>query len=298
MKNSKGITLIALIITIIVMIILVAVTVNVALNGGLFGKAETATTKTTREIEKEKLISAMVGGIQAGGKFDITAVELPDETKWITSKDDTTEVASPNTSGNWVIAAKDNKFFVDEYGNVLDDEPTSASQGWYYSEENGEKCVGKLGSTETTITLTNPIKAEVLNFDFDENGDPSIPIFTGEYLDIDLTEDGILLSLGWNTALKSVDLKGLNVSLSSEAFAGCTALTSVKGLNGLTTIPEYCFEGCTSLTSFEIPNNITSIESNAFENCSNLTQITINKANGSISGEPWGATNATVTWQQ
>ena len=27
-----------------------------------------------------------------------------------------------------------------------------------------------------------------------------------------------------------------------------------------------------------------------------LTSITINKASGSISGSPWGATSATITW--
>lgn len=46
LKREKGITLIALIITIIVMLILVGVTINLALNGGLFNKAEEATAKT------------------------------------------------------------------------------------------------------------------------------------------------------------------------------------------------------------------------------------------------------------
>jgi len=46
LNNQKGITLIALIITIIVMLILVGVTINVALNGGLFSKAEEAGAKT------------------------------------------------------------------------------------------------------------------------------------------------------------------------------------------------------------------------------------------------------------
>ena len=45
-QNQKGITLIALIITIIVMLILVGVTISVALNGGLFSKAEEAGSKT------------------------------------------------------------------------------------------------------------------------------------------------------------------------------------------------------------------------------------------------------------
>ena len=47
MKNQKGITLIALIITIIVMLILVAVTISVVLNGGLFEKAEDEDTDNT-----------------------------------------------------------------------------------------------------------------------------------------------------------------------------------------------------------------------------------------------------------
>ena len=46
MKGQKGITLVALIITIIVMLILVAVTISIALNGGLFDKARTASKET------------------------------------------------------------------------------------------------------------------------------------------------------------------------------------------------------------------------------------------------------------
>ena len=40
MRNQKGITLVALVITIIVMLILVAVSVSVALNGGLIDTAQ------------------------------------------------------------------------------------------------------------------------------------------------------------------------------------------------------------------------------------------------------------------
>lgn len=40
MKNNKGITLIALVITIIVMLILVGVTVSAAINGKLFDTAK------------------------------------------------------------------------------------------------------------------------------------------------------------------------------------------------------------------------------------------------------------------
>ena len=58
-RSNKGITLIALIITIIIMIILVAVTVQVALNGGLFGKAEEGARGTEVATDQETLLEAL-----------------------------------------------------------------------------------------------------------------------------------------------------------------------------------------------------------------------------------------------
>ena len=54
MKNNKGITLIALVITIIVMLILVAVTITMAVNGGLFTQAGKAKGDTQNAINAEK----------------------------------------------------------------------------------------------------------------------------------------------------------------------------------------------------------------------------------------------------
>ena len=62
-KNAKGITLVALIITIIVMLILVAITFNMAVNGDLFTYAGRAAGDTKRDIEIEQKI--------AGGKVPI-----------------------------------------------------------------------------------------------------------------------------------------------------------------------------------------------------------------------------------
>ncbi len=58
MKNQKGITLVALIITIIVMLILVAVTISVALNGGLFDQARRSTRATQLAQVKEAIALA------------------------------------------------------------------------------------------------------------------------------------------------------------------------------------------------------------------------------------------------
>lgn len=62
-KGTKGITLIALVITIIVMLILVAVTISMAINGGLFEYAGKAVSDTQNEINKEQQL--------ANGKVEI-----------------------------------------------------------------------------------------------------------------------------------------------------------------------------------------------------------------------------------
>ena len=86
-KRQNGITLIALIITIIVMLILVGVTINVALNGGLFDKAEEATTKTKiSQIQealaiKEGEILADNDGVVEGYTLTLADLDLPEKIK-------------------------------------------------------------------------------------------------------------------------------------------------------------------------------------------------------------------------
>ena len=80
LKRNKGITLIALIITIIVMLILVGVTINVALNGGLFTKAEDAAIGTEKQAIYEQIVSNMEltndGKISVKGTFDKVIAEF------------------------------------------------------------------------------------------------------------------------------------------------------------------------------------------------------------------------------
>ena len=54
MKNSKGITLIALIITIAVMLILASVSVIGAINGGLIGSAQKAKEQVENQITAQE----------------------------------------------------------------------------------------------------------------------------------------------------------------------------------------------------------------------------------------------------
>ena len=96
------------------------------------------------------------------------------------------------------------------------------------------------------------------------------------------------------TGLTSVEIPCSVIG--DEAFDSCTGLTSVELSNSVTSIGAAAFAGCTGLTSIEIPSSVTSIGEYAFADCTNLTTITVHKAEGSITGAPWGAPNATVVW--
>jgi len=71
MKNQKGITLIALIITIIVMLILVGVSVSVAINTGLFKTAS----GVSKDTEDEKTNELKISGGQANLNNEYTDIE-------------------------------------------------------------------------------------------------------------------------------------------------------------------------------------------------------------------------------
>ena len=77
---------------------------------------------------------------------------------------------------------------------------------------------------------------------------------------------------------------------------GCSSLSNVRIGTAVKSIGRSAFANCAALTSIAIPSNVETIDSEAFSNSSNLTTITINKSEGSITGAPWGATNATVVW--
>lgn len=57
------------------------------------------------------------------------------------------------------------------------------------------------------------------------------------------------------------------------AFLGCTALTSVKIADSVTSVGEEAFKGCTGLTSVTIGSGMESFGFDAFDECDNLTDV-------------------------
>ncbi len=68
-------------------------------------------------------------------------------------------------------------------------------------------------------------------------------------------------------------------SIGSEAFGGCSGLTTVTIPSSVTSIGYDAFYGCDGLTSVTIPSSVTSIGSAAFASCSGLTSIYVDSQN-------------------
>ena len=63
--------------------------------------------------------------------------------------------------------------------------------------------------------------------------------------------------------------------IGTNAFAGCSRLTSLTLPDGITSIGDYAFYDCWRLTSINIPASITYISDGAFDRCSGLTSLTL-----------------------
>ncbi len=66
---------------------------------------------------------------------------------------------------------------------------------------------------------------------------------------------------------------GWTESIPSNAFRGCSSLTSISIPEGITRIGDNAFTGCYSLTSVSIPDGVTSIGERAFSECSRLKSV-------------------------
>ena len=113
-------------------------------------------------MDREHLLAALMTGFKEGGDFDITEVTLPADMKWCKEGDSEypgNEVTPIKGQGCWVITKNNNKFYVDEYGTILDDKPKELisfneayEKGWVGMEVEG-KMIVTYGGKDSNLKL-------------------------------------------------------------------------------------------------------------------------------------------------
>lgn len=98
------------------------------------------------------------------------------------------------------------------------------------------------------------------------------------------------------TSLALTELPSGLSAIHGNAFENCTSLAITALPSGLIFIQSAGFKGCTNLTSIVFGGTPQYVESDAFLDCTNLTDIKVPWAEGAVAGAPWGATNATITY--
>ena len=120
-------------------------------------------------------------------------------------------------------------------------------------------------------------------------------------------------------SLGNITIPSNVTTIEKNTFRNCEALTNITIPSNVTDIGESAFDGCKSLEQITIPSKVTEIKYGTFMGCSDLTNITMpesvnsigmnaflwsgieeinieGKTEGEITGEPWGATGATINW--
>ena len=75
------------------------------------------------------------------------------------------------------------------------------------------------------------------------------------------------------SGLTSVSIPNNVTSIGGSAFSGCTGLTSVSLPNSVTSIGESAFYGCVGLFSVSLPSSVVNVPSKAFADCSSLKDV-------------------------
>lgn len=132
------------------------------------------------------------------------------------------------------------------------------AQGKEAYDDQGNKVVG------TMIAVTNKLPSVV---------DRSVTEITADDL-AGATKIGTDAFNGCS-GLTSIAIPNSVITIGNYAFYNCMRLTSITIPDSVTSIGDYAFYYCSSLTSITIPNNVTSIANYSFRGCSGITSVTI-----------------------
>lgn len=328
LKNEKGITLLALIITIIVLLILAMVSIKLVKDGAIIQHAKNATSIYSEEqiIEKVKLAYSATKMDSFSAKYSFWSSEFENKLRENIQKsfpDSKVEVKQDKDDDEnriYSVIIDDLELIITEDGNVsknitIESILAKYSGRWIFAEGD-ERTVVYYGKGPSILNLQEEMQVVHL----DENKKQIV----SENEKINLLTDNVTISFFSSVGVEEINMNNLAVTLERDAFENCSDLKEIKNWsnakveadesgdkylyfsgcekiesiilpNDVNSVKGYSFEQCTNLKSITIPNSVTKIENNAFATCDKLTTINIDNTQGAITGAPWG-TSATINW--
>ena len=282
MKENKGITIVALVITIVIMLILLGVTVTVVIKGDLIDTAKESNDETRyaqvleqKEMwESEKLATDRFGA--QAETLEEFVVRLKKEK--ILTEEEGEQILE---LGFVTIAKKDILF--DGKRSVAD------ASLWEYKldkKTNFVTITKYLGTTDNLTELTIP------NF----------LLIDGKEYRVTKTEgksNAAIANFNGNVIIS----KGIT-EIGMASFNGANKITGVEIPDSVTLISDYAFQNCKGLTTITIPGSVKKIgaswgNSNAqvFNNCSNLENVILEEGIEEISGRTFDSCSKVKEWK-
>ena len=307
-KQEKGITLIALVVTIVVLLILAGVSISLVLNNnGVISKAKDAKNSTEK------------GQAQDEVNLAINYLQIEDATSTLTREDkrkileDELRKISADSSvsisgSGYKITHKKYDFFVDEDLKISSSEKTFDAVEWdkkaapedifiWKSDDPNNAdygvVIGYKKNVDNYTILRFPSRCTKIESGYDSNiykdtGDdePTVRSYTKNILKVEMPNTVKELGYGafseisngfYFSSLERVELSKSLSKIEDYAFSVCENLKYIEIPENVTEIGADAFSGCEKL-NIEIPDNITKIGSGAFSRCHAIESITIPKS--------------------
>lgn len=315
-KNTKGITLIALVITIIVLLILAGVSIAMLTGqNGILTQANSSTLKTEQGtlLEELRLQSFEKSLDENFSTLDMESyLKQKGILKGENNEIDLSKLSSEYSTGKGSFEEGDIYYEIE--GNL------------YYKNSDGEETnVGKIFAVETALTediyeygdsektfltgildeykryITTNTIASLLN-------DNEFPIlFSRKVASLNTQNIKLASSFGkdepeydivYNEKIvTSLIIPDHVITIYTNAFANAVSIEKVKIQQGCTSIQAYAFYNCKNLTSIEIPASLTNIANNVFIGCNENLKVLIHNTEENLPfNSNWGISKDQVEY--
>ena len=303
-RKSRGITLIALVITIIVLLILAGVTIaTLRGDNGILTKAEEAKLSTELSGYKEALELYKVEKYSENSNFEeetLTAgkVELNYNTK-PTEETGNIKTVIPDISdeyfeklevikGELLINTQDKNEIRVAQSLGIEVNPYDIRDGVLWSS-NGNLVL----MDENTGSLTIPDSVTAIGEGAFSNLEGLRTIIipsTVKRIEKNAFKNNTTLE---RVIIQEKDGEGVEY-IGGYAFDGCSNLQTINLPDTITTIEGSCFRNCTKLDNVKLPNNLTKLSDQTFQNCYNLKSLELSQKLESLGVESMQGTSISI----